>query len=294
MTIKKIISVSRRTDIPAFYSEWFYNRLEQGFVLVKKQVGAKTAKKVLLGVKDVLCFVFWTKNPGPMIDKLDVLDDYGYQYYFQFTLTPYGRDIESNLPRKEKIIQTFIKLSEKIGKEKVIWRYDPILLNHEINVDYHKRYFAEFAEKLYGFTEKCIISFIDSHQISKDNKQRLKLVKISDETMKELGKIIYQTGKKYDMTIETCAEKIDLTQTGIAPAKCIDDKLTGKILDRKLSIGKDRSQRKLCKCVASIDIGTDNTCLHECLFCYATKNKALARFNNHRHNKSSPFLIGDI
>ena len=87
MTIKKIISVSRRTDIPAFYSEWFYNRLEQGFVQVKKQVGAKTAEKVLLGVKDVLCFVFWSKNPGPMIDKLDVLDEYGYQYYFQLVKT---------------------------------------------------------------------------------------------------------------------------------------------------------------------------------------------------------------
>ncbi len=294
MTIKKIISVSRRTDIPAFYSEWFYNRLEQGFVQVKKQVGAKTAKKVLLGVKDVLCFVFWTKNPAPMIDKLDLLDEKGYQYYFQFTLTPYDKDIEPNLPRKDKIIQTFIKLSEKIGKEKVIWRYDPILLNHDIDVNYHKKYFAEFAEKLHGFTKKCIISFIDSHQISKDNKQRLKLVKISDETMKALGKIIYQTGKKYDMTIETCAEKIDLTQMGIFSAKCIDDKFTGRVLGEKLSIGKDRSQRKLCQCVTSIDIGTDNTCLHECLFCYATKNKALVGFNNDMHNKNSPFLIGDI
>ncbi|MDA3918137.1 MAG: DUF1848 domain-containing protein [Deltaproteobacteria bacterium] len=294
MATQKIISVSRRTDIPAFYSEWFYNRVEQGFVQVKKQVGAKTAKKILLGVKDVLCFVFWTKNPGPMLDKLHLLDENGYQYYFQFTLTPYDKNIESNLPKKKKIIQTFIKLSEKIGKKKVIWRYDPILLNHEIDLDYHKKYFAEFAEKLHGFTEKCIISFIDSHQISKDNKQRLKLAKINDETMKELGKIIYRTGEKYDMTIETCAEKIDLTQMGIPSAKCIDDRLTGKILGRKLSIGKDRSQRKLCKCVTSIDIGTDNTCLHQCLFCYATKNIANARFNNQKHNKNSPVLVEDI
>ena len=294
MAIQKIISVSRRTDIPAFYSEWFFNRVEKGFVQVKKQVGAKTAKKVLLGVKDVLCFVFWTKNPGPMLDKLHLLNEQGYQYYFQFTLTPYSKDIESNLPPKGKIIKTFINLSKKIGKQKVIWRYDPILLNNEIDVDYHKKYFEEFAEKLQGYTKKCIISFIDSHQISKDNKNRLKLVKIDDETMMELGKIIHEIGKKYDITIETCAEKIDLTQIGISSAKCIDERLIGEILDRKLSIGKDRSQRKMCKCVTSIDIGTDNTCLHECLFCYATKNQAMARFNNNMHNKNSPLLIKEI
>ncbi|MEN8211409.1 MAG: DUF1848 domain-containing protein [Thermodesulfobacteriota bacterium] len=294
MAIQKIISVSRRTDIPAFYSEWFFNRVAKGFVQVKKQVGAKTAKKVLLGVKNVLCFVFWTKNPGPMLDKLHLLDEQGYQYYFQFTLTPYAKEIESNLPRKEKIIQTFIKLSEKIGKEKVIWRYDPIFLNNEINLDYHKKYFAQFAEKLHRYTKKCIISFIDSHQISKENKQRLKLVKIDNETMMELGKIIHGTGKKYGITIETCAEKIDLTQMGISSAKCIDDRLTGEILGRKFTLGKDRSQRKLCRCVTSIDIGTDNTCLHECLFCYATKNVVMARFNNHMHNKRSSFLIEEI
>jgi len=294
MAIQKIISVSRRTDIPAFYSEWFFNRVEKGFVQVKKQVGAKTAKKVLLGVKDVLCFVFWTKNPGPMLDKLHLLNEQGYQYYFQFTLTPYGNDIESNLPPKRKIIKTFINLSKKIGKQKVIWRYDPILLNNEIDVNYHKKYFEEFAEKLQGYTKKCIISFIDSHQISKDNKKRLKIVKIDDETMMELGKIIHEIGKKYDITIETCAEKIDLTQIGISSAKCIDERLTGELLGRKLSIGKDRSQRKMCRCVTSIDIGTDNTCLHECLFCYATKNHAMARFNSNMHNKNSPLLIKEI
>lgn len=288
----KIISVSRRTDIPACYSDWFFNRIKQGAVQVKKNVGSKATKKVSLAPEDVRCFVFWTKNPGPMLDRLDELKKY--QFYFHFTLTPYDQTIESFLPSKKKLLETFIQLSKKIGKEKVIWRYDPILFNEKIDIGYHKKHFSSLAESLYGYTDKCILSFIDSYQISAKNKAHLKLKKITEDAMRDLGKKFQSIGKKSGIKIETCAEKIDLTQFDITPAKCIDPRLIGTISGENLSIAKDPSQRKACGCVKSIDIGTDNTCTHGCLFCYATKDQEQARFNYRQHDKQSPLLIGKI
>lgn len=290
--IPKIISVSRRTDIPAFYSTWFFNRIKEGFVQVKKSVSSKTAKKVSLTPDDVRCFVFWTKNPGPMLDRLNELEKY--QYYFHFTLTPYDQTIESFLPPKEKLITTFIQLSKKIGKGKVIWRYDPILLTDDIDIEYHKKKFTKLAKKFQGYTDKCIISFIDTGYLSKESKEQLKLKKITKELMLDIAKKIQPIGKKYKIKIETCAEKIDVTKFRITPAKCIDDKLIGTIIGEKLAIGKDPSQRKTCGCVKSIDIGTDATCTHGCLYCYATKNPVQAGLNCHHHDKSSPLLIGKI
>ena len=208
--IPKIISVSRRTDIPAFYSTWFFNRIKEGFVQVKKSVSSKTAKKVSLTPDDVRCFVFWTKNPGPMLDRLNELEKY--QYYFHFTLTPYDQTIESFLPPKEKLITTFIQLSKKIGKGKVIWRYDPILLTDDIDIEYHKKKFTKLAKKFQGYTDKCIISFIDTGYLSKESKEQLKLKKITKELMLDIAKKIQPIGKKYKIKIETC---VALSSTSI-------------------------------------------------------------------------------
>jgi DNA repair photolyase len=295
----QIISVSRRTDIPAVYSEWFFNRIKKGFALYKAHVST-FPKSVSLIPEDVLCFVFWTKNPGPMMDKLHLLDKQGYKYYFQVTLNPYGPDIQRNLPPKDELVETFIALSKKIGKKRVIWRYDPILLTDEIDIEYHKKHFADLAKKLHNHTERCVISFVDAHQISQANGKHLKLNKIDPlskelqiATMKELARAIHQINKKYGLTIQTCAEKIDLTEYEITSTKCIDDKLIGGIIDRDLAIPKD-SQRKECGCVKSIDIGTHKTCTKGCLYCYATKDHAQAQRNHDRHEKTSPLLIGNI
>ena len=141
-----ILSVSRRTDIPAFYSEWFYNRIKEGFVYVRNPMNIHKVSKILLSPDVIDCIVFWSKNPGPMLSRLDELKDY--MYYFQFTVNPYDKGLELGVPRKEGIINTFKELSEKIGPKRVIWRYDPILLTDSMGIDYHVRYFEEIAKRL--------------------------------------------------------------------------------------------------------------------------------------------------
>lgn len=288
----RIISVSRRTDIPAFYHKWFFNRIEKGFVHVKKKIHSKIVKKVSLLPDHVICFVFWTRNPQMMLEKLDILDHKGFNYYFQFTLTPYGREIEPGLPDHDSLVNTFRAVSEKIGKQKIIWRYDPILFSSSIGLEYHKEKFEQLAEKLCRYTGRCTISFIDTYGISKKNRDRLQLKRIDTADMEHLGREIAQVGRKLDLTVETCAEKIDLSGYGIHPAKCVDDDLIKKITGKDMTLSKDPSQRKLCRCVQSIDIGTDETCLHGCRYCYATKSHAAARRNSRLHDQNSSGLIG--
>jgi len=139
-----ILSVSRRTDIPNYYSEWFYNRIREGFLYVRNPMNPHQISKISLSSDIVDCIVFWTKNPANMMPRLDELQNY--KYYFQFTLTGYGKDIEPNIPNKRKdLIKTFQNLSERIGSEKVIWRYDPILLNEKYISEYHIKAFKEIA-----------------------------------------------------------------------------------------------------------------------------------------------------
>ncbi len=284
----KIISVSRRTDIPAFYSDWFFNRVKEGVALVKKKVDSPKIKKVFLEPEDVRCFVFWTKNPGPMLDRLDELD--GYKYYFQFTLTPYGTDIEKNLPPKDELIETFIRLSERIGKEKVIWRYDPIILTDTIDIEYHKQHFEALVKRLHRHTEKCVISFVETRKIQKAVQETMKLKIIDDDMKWELASWIQFIAESYGLKVETCAQKIDFSEIGITPARCVDPRLIGYITGFPVKIAKDTKQRKKCGCVPSTEIGTNNTCTHGCLYCYATKAAAQARLNYHQHDCESPAM----
>jgi hypothetical protein len=156
-----IISCSRRTDIPAFYGDWFMNRICEEFVLVRNPLNANQVRRISLLPSDIDCIVFWTKDPAPMIDRFNLLQDYS--YYFQFTLTPYDKDIEPNLPAKTKIIDTFLGLSDKIGAHRIIWRYDQILLSKRISLGYHVDHFGNMSRRLSGYTEKCIISFVDMY-----------------------------------------------------------------------------------------------------------------------------------
>ena len=155
-----ILSVSRRTDIPNYYSEWFYNRVKEGFLYVRNPMNAHQISEIKITPDVVDCIVFWTKNPSPMMKRLDEIKNY--KYYFQFTLTGYGNDVEVNLPNKKtKMIPVFQELSEKIGREKVIWRYDPIFFSDRYTKEYHLKAFKSIAEALRGYTEKCVISFVD-------------------------------------------------------------------------------------------------------------------------------------
>ena len=142
-----IVSASRRTDIPNYYSDWFFNRLKAGYALVKNPMNAAQIRRVELSPEAVDCFVFWTKNPAPMLPRLEELRDYA--FYFQFTLTGYGRDIEPGIPHKREVmLDVFRQLAGRVGKERVIWRYDPILITDRYTPEYHVRTFGEIAAAL--------------------------------------------------------------------------------------------------------------------------------------------------
>lgn len=288
-----IISASRRTDIPAFYSEWFFNRLEEGYVCVRNPMNIHQISKINLSPSVVDGIVFWTKNPKPMINKLHLLDKYN--YYFQFTVNSYDKDIEPNIPSKNDfIIPTFKELSAIIGSERIIWRYDPILLNEKYNTDYHIKYFEKIAERLSGSTQKCIISFVDLYRNTKRNTDGLNIREIDENTMFYLAKNLSEIAQKNGLKVESCSEKINLEQFGISHGHCIDCELLEKITGSKLKLDKDKNQRKECGCVASIDIGAYNTCKNGCKYCYATFNNSVVEKNTVLHNPNSPLLFGNI
>jgi len=262
-----IISASRRTDIPAFYSDWFVERIKERCVHVKNPFNPSQISKISLEPDDVDCFVFWSKNPKPMLDKLEILNEY--TYYFQFTLNQYKNDIERNLPPKSEIIETFKKLSDKISAQKVIWRYDPVLLNAKYTVQYHIEKFNEIAYQLKGYTEKVIFSYIDFYKKIAENLKTNGVTEITTEEKLILAENFSKSAKENNLVIATCAEDIDLSQFNIEHAKCIDDDLISKLTGRELSIKKDKNQRLECGCVTSRDIGEYNTCLNGCIYCYA-------------------------
>ena len=288
-----VLSASRRTDIPAFYSEWFLNRIKEGFVCVQNPMNPKQISKISLSPDVIDCIVFWTKNPKPLFEKIDNLSDY--KYYFQFTLNPYSQDIETNLPHKNKeIIDTFKKLSDKIGKEKVIWRYDPILLNEKYTVDYHIEYFGEIATLLNGYTEKTTISFVDLYNKISKNMEFVKNITMTDNDKLKIAENFGKIACENNFVIDTCAEDIDLSQFGIKHALCIDNHLIERIIGSPLDITKDKNQRLECGCVASVDIGAYNSCSNGCLYCYANYSKEIVEKNRKNHNSLSPLLIGNV
>lgn len=288
-----IISSSRRTDIPSFYSDWFCNRIKEGFVYVRNPMNAHQISRINLSPDVVDCIVFWTKNPSNMIDRLDELKDY--KYYFQFTLTGYGHDVETGLPYKKKdLIPTFKRLSERIGREKVIWRYDPILINEKYTKDYHIRAFTAMADELKDYTEKVVISFVDLYQKTKRNTKDLNIQDISSDEMLELATKLAEIAHSNGLKIESCAERIDLSTSGIEHGCCIDQKLIEKIIGYPIKGGKDKNQRMECGCFESVEIGAYDTCRNGCRYCYANYNPERVKARTLMYDPYSPILCDSI
>lgn len=288
-----ILSVSRRTDIPNYYSEWFFNRIKERFVYVRNPMNEHQVSKIDLSPDVVDCIVLWTKNPEPMIKRLDELSEYS--YYFQFTLTGYGKDIECNVPhKKEKMIPIFQELSRKIGKQKVIWRYDPILFTKKYTPEYHLKAFEQIAMALNGYTEKCVISFVDVYAKNKRNMELLDSYEIDQAELLEFAKRISRIARRNGMEIGSCAENIDLDACGIKHNCCIDKALIENIIGCKLKVGKDKNQRQECGCMESVEIGTYNTCKNGCKYCYANLDGESVAKKCSKYDPQSPILCAAI
>lgn len=288
-----ILSVSRRTDIPNYYSEWFYNRIKEGFVYVRNPMNPHQVSRIELSPETIDCIVFWTKNSEPMMERLQELKDY--PYYFQFTLTGYGQDIEPNVPhKKHTMIPVFQRLSEEIGREKVIWRYDPILFTKKYTMEYHLSAFEQIAIALCGYTEKCVISFVDIYVKNQKKLQRLGLEEKSRTQLQEFAQKISKIAVDNHIKVATCAEEIDLTECGIEHNCCIDKDRIERIIGCKIKAEKDKNQRNVCGCIESVEIGTYHTCQNGCKYCYANDSEARVIDNNKRYDVNSPLLCGVV
>ncbi|EBN4581349.1 DUF1848 domain-containing protein [Salmonella enterica] len=292
-----IISASRRTDIPAFYTPWFLNRIRAGFLLTRNPFNYHQVKRVSLNPADVDAIVFWTRNPRMLIHHLPELDSYGYDYYFQYTITGYPAIIEPSAPRPHRAIECFKILSDMIGAERVIWRYDPVLVSNLVDINEHKRLFSKIASLIWGKTKKVVISFADFYKKTERNLSVVPAFKYYDiidnpVALHDLVTWMSYVAGENGMEIECCSEKINLNAFGVKHGKCIDGGLIQKLSGTQMNPSRDPGQREACGCMRSIDIGAYNTCLHGCAYCYATFNGESVHKNKQNHHPESPLLIG--
>lgn len=285
-----IMSASRRTDIPARFSPWLFNRLEEGWALVRNPMNPRQLTRVDLSPEAVDGLVLWTKDPRPMLGVLDRLEPFA--YYFQFTLTPYGRDIEPGLPDKVELMDCFMELSELVGRERVIWRYDPILLARGYDWGFHLDAFNRMAGRLAPYTEKCIFSFLDSYRCMARAARELGVQYPCADRQVGMARELAGIAGRYGLRLETCAEPLELGQFGIGHARCIDGGLLSRISGRTLAAGRGQSLRPGCGCDRSVDIGAYSTCMNRCLYCYANHSVRALEENVRLHDPDSPLLSG--
>ncbi|MGE5507009.1 MAG: DUF1848 domain-containing protein [Chitinophagales bacterium] len=296
-----IISASRRTDIPAFYAEWFMRRLREGFCLVPNPFNANQVSRVSLRPEEVDVLVFWTKDPAPLLPHLPELDRLGYRYYFQYTVNAYGRDLEPNLPPLPARVETFRRVSEHVGPERVIWRYDPIILANFTDPGFHRDGFGRLLDALAGYTRKVVISLVDFYQKTDRRLSQLEAAgwrfdKSGPEenpALRQLLAWMSRAAADRGLVIESCAEAFDLAELGIRPGRCIDDRLIEQLWGLHFH-KKDPGQRAACGCVTSRDIGISDTCLHGCRYCYATRNPELAERRRLEHDPAGPGLLKGV
>jgi hypothetical protein len=270
------------------------NRVREGFLLVANPKNPKQVRRVDIRPDEIDAIVFWTKNPTPMMDRLDAFREYMYE--FQFTLTPYGREIEPVLPSKEQVmIPSFLRLADHIGSKRVIWRYDPIFFSKKYTEDFHEDAFGRFAGSLHGATDRVTISFIDTeYRGVKGNLDALGLCPIDDMTRLRLAGKLARIAAEYQLIIEACAELSDLTGVGVEPAHCISAERIEKLTGRPIRAPKAKGQRPACGCSESLDIGAYNMCGNGCRYCYANYSPSRIAANMRAHDPSSPMIQGRV
>ncbi|NTV05734.1 MAG: DUF1848 domain-containing protein [Chlorobiaceae bacterium] len=290
-----IISASRRSDIPAFYGEWLVNRLRAGEVLVRNPMQPKQVSRIILSPETVDALVFWTKNPAPFLSRLPEIDALSYSYYFLFTLTPYDLTLEPGVPQKASVVEVFRKLSRLIGPEKVVWRYDPVVLSDLFTPDWHAAAFSRLAEELSGLTERCVISFFDDYSKVRKRMQGIRYYIPDTELMGDLAGRFSDMARRNAIELFTCSQDIDLSRYGIQHSRCIDSELVQRITGSVMTgMKKDSRQRKSCGCIESRDIGRYNTCAHGCLYCYAVSSHFRACSTLQAFDPLSPILCDSL
>ena len=285
-----IINTGQRTDIPAFYSDWFVNRLKAGFVLVRNPYNPRSVTRYQLSPDVVDLIGFCTKNPAPMLPHMELLRPYG-QYWF-VTVTPYGKEIEPRVPDTRNVLESFRRLSDIVGVDSIGWRYDPIFISDEYPVERHIKAFEYMAKTLSGYTQTAVISFIDLYEKTRRNFPEVRQVTAEQRLL--LGETFVEIGKQYGMTIRPCGEGNDLAAFGADCSGCMTIAAYEQALHQRLKVPKTAPARKECACYLGGDIGAYNTCAHLCRYCYANYDADTVQRNRMAHDPESPLLIGHL
>lgn len=285
-----ILNTGSRTDIPAYFGDWFYNRIKEGYVLTRNPFNLNQVTKYKLSPEVVDAIVFCTKNPEPMIDRIGELS--AYDLFWFVTITPYGKDIEPYVPSKEKVMEAFTRLSKIVGPKRMSWRYDPIFVDDKYTVDYHIDAFREMSEKLKGSTNQVVVSFIDLYEKTKKNFKGIKPVTWADQ--EKLIDAFSAIAKECDMQIHLCAERTELVRENVDASGCLSQAVLEKAIGTHLKVPKGPAPRPECSCLLGADIGAYNTCGHGCLYCYANYDRSDVEYNMKHHNPESPLLVGDV
>ena len=316
-----IISASRATDVPAFFGKWLINRISAGHLVWTNPFSGKPQ---YISFERARAFVFWSKNPAPMIPLLRFFDDKGLKYYFQFTLNDYDAEgYEPNVPVLEDRLEAFRLLSELVGRDRVVWRFDPLILSPRIRMDSIVEKVVNVGRRLQGHTERLVVSFVDVGRYAKVRANLRRkghaIEEFSPAQMREFAARLEPHAAEWGVSVATCAEEVDLEEFGVAHNRCIDDVLLAKLFpeDEELMafLGakgvpqgelfgeqgadsrqglKDKGQRKACGCIVSKDIGVYNTCHHLCAYCYANTSDATVRRNLKAHRPDSENLIPSV
>lgn len=277
-----ILNVSGRTDIVAFYTNWFMNRYKEGYVDVRNPFNPKLVSRIYF--EDVDLILFCTKNPIPILDKLKEIDK---PILFHVTLTPYQKDIEPNVLPKGIIIESIKKLSKIIGKENLYIRYDPIFISDKYNVEYHIKSFNKLCTLLNGYVNKIIVSFIDDYKNVRKNKNILNYKPFTENDYKLIGENFSKSAKENNMTVQTCCEDKNLIEYGFIKEDCLSKELAYKLTNKHY-----KKWTRNCNCVQMVDIGAYNTCRHLCKYCYANYDED--KVNRIYHYDDSSLLIGRL
>lgn len=283
-----ILNVSGRTDIVAFYSKWFLNRLKEGYVDVRNPFNPNLVSRI--DFDDVDLILFCTKNPIPIVDKLG---DIKIPYIFHVTITPYKDDIEPNLPSKSKIIEAVKKISTRVGIDNIYVRYDPIFISEKYNIEYHIKAFTKLCSLLKGYVKTIIVSFIDNYKNVRKNLPYLKYRSFTEEDYKLIGENFSKIAKDNNMVIQTCFEERNLTEYGFIKGECMSKELAFKLTGKTYKKWQAR-KGNACNCVELVDIGVYNSCNHLCKYCYANYDESKVKENINNHDINSSQLIGHI
>ncbi len=289
-----IVSASRRSDIPAFYSPWLLNRLRAGRVFVRNPFNRCQIADIRLDPSLVECIVLWSKNPAPLLPSLQEITSRGYPLALQYTITGCDQQLEPEVAGLAQRITTFEKLAHCLGPDRVLWRFDPIVLTNTLGLDHYIERFSLLCHALHGLTHQCSISFLSLYAKCRRNLAGINLVDPGEQLRKELARQLNSIARQYGISLKACSDEFLSDACGLERAHCIDASQLGAMLGFPLEAKKDPGQRPGCGCTMSIDIGAYDSCPHGCRYCYANTNHRVALRNYASHDPDSPLLIGRL